>query len=86
MYDFFNISERKPTSMKSIEPRITDNDFAKHSQHDLYNNRDSSGAPEHNRFCVRCCPRISKFYKKRRLCILISYFILGQDLIFDPSD
>ena len=71
--------------MKSIEPCITDNNFTNQSQHDIRRSKDSSGAQERNRFCGRCFPKITEFYKTRRLCILISYFILGKDFIFDPS-
>ena len=71
--------------MKSIEPHITDNYSTNQSRHDMRRSKDSSGARERNRFCGRCFPKITEFYKTRRLCILISYFILGKDIIFDPS-
>lgn len=70
------IDKRKPTSMKSIEPHITDNYSTNQSRHDMRRSKDSSGARERNRFCGRCFPKITEFYKTRRLCILISYFIL----------
>ena len=65
--------------MKSIEPQITNDYLTKPAQNDL-TKINSDGTQEHQKFCGRCCPKIYEFYKKKRLCILISYFISGQDL------